>query len=144
MSVLIVVCGSASNSSQLQTRSKPPPSCRARDQCTTSICGVGPADRMGKSVVTCWPGGTRVSGFWPRLDLKPRDFSVSSMELDSLPVDRFPGLKKRHQLSNVLKVGAKCSPVDGANCKNINIEKTGAIADARDMRPGCYVTSHSR
>jgi hypothetical protein len=28
------------------------------DQLSSGVCGVGPADSTGKSVVTYWPGGT--------------------------------------------------------------------------------------
>src|ERR1700677_4400245 len=40
-----------------------------------AVCGVGPADRTGKSLVTYWPGGTRPAfsaGSW-RLRWNPRE-----------------------------------------------------------------------
>src|ERR1700722_20877964 len=91
MSALIVVCGSVLHSSHLQTRSSRPPSCRASFQSATLICGVGPADRIGKSAVTCCPGGTRLPRFGcARVDLKPRDIGGSSMELVSPFVESGP------------------------------------------------------
>src|SRR5580704_8913703 len=85
MSVLIVVCGSASNWSQLHLPSGEPFSCRAKVQFSTLICGVGPAERTGKSVVTYCPGGTLFLGVCScRVDLKPREMGALSMEV--LPV----------------------------------------------------------
>src|SRR5260370_7407199 len=82
MSVLIVVCGSASKSSQLHLPSREQFSCRAKGQSSSLICGVGPAERTGKSVVTYCPGGSRFSGVCSgRLDLKPREIVVESMEI---------------------------------------------------------------
>jgi hypothetical protein len=37
------------------------------------VCGVGPADRTGKSLVTYWPGGTRPAGASCRRPRKPRE-----------------------------------------------------------------------
>src|SRR6476660_1205572 len=80
MSVLIVVCGSASNSAQLHLPSKDPLSCSERFQFSTLICGVGPAERIGKSVVTYWPGGTRFFGVCScRVDLNPREIGALFM-----------------------------------------------------------------
>src|SRR5580704_1537418 len=88
MSVLIVVCGSASNSSQLHLPSREPFNCRAKVQSASLICGVGPAERTGKSVVTYCPGGSRFFGVcsWC-LDLKPREIVVPSMVSCLLLVD---------------------------------------------------------
>src|ERR1700757_3743181 len=93
MSVLIVVCGSASNWSQLHLPSREPFSCRAKVQSPSLICGVGPAERTGKSVVTYCPGGSRFFGVCScRFDLKPREIVVSFMaimlSLGSVPVIR--------------------------------------------------------
>src|SRR5262249_20101011 len=58
------------------------PSCRAKFQPSSLTCGVGPAERTGKSVVTYCPGGTRFFGVCScRLDLKPREIGVSSIVL---------------------------------------------------------------
>src|SRR5258708_39581008 len=80
MSVLITGCGSASNSAQLHLPSREAPSCSASVQSATLMLGVGPADSTGKSVVTCWPGGTRSRGASVlRRDLNPREMGVSSI-----------------------------------------------------------------
>src|SRR5487761_475716 len=58
MSTVTSSLGSARNSAQLHVF------CRPRRpieklQPSRGVCGVGPADRTGKSLVTYWPGGTR-------------------------------------------------------------------------------------
>src|SRR5262249_52990680 len=51
---------------------------RAKVQFSTLICGVGPAERIGNSVVTYCPGGTRSLSVCCscRLDRKPRETTV--------------------------------------------------------------------
>ena len=69
MSTTTVVCGSAWNSAHVHFASSDPPSCSASVHAARSTCGVGPADRTGKSLTRCWPGGTRAlrpSGRRPR------------------------------------------------------------------------------
>src|SRR5262252_8470005 len=85
MSVLIVVCDRDSNSAQFHLPSSDAPSSRAKFQFSSLICGVGPAERTGKSIVTYCPGGSRSFGVCScRLDLKPREIGVSAME--SMPL----------------------------------------------------------
>src|SRR5258708_40146525 len=80
ISVFTVVCGSASNSSQVHLPISEAPDSSANVQSATLISGVGPAERTGNSVVTYWPGGTRPCGFCPgRLDLNPREIGASSI-----------------------------------------------------------------
>src|SRR5215475_929828 len=87
MSVLILVCDRDSNSAQFHLPSSDAPSSRAKFQFSSLICGVGPAERTGKSVVTYCPGGTRFfSTCCSRLDLKPREIGGSSMEVAPLPL----------------------------------------------------------
>src|SRR5215468_9359024 len=82
MSVLIVVCDRDSNSAQFHLPSSDAPSSRAKFQFSSLICGVGPAERTGKSIVTYCPGGTRFFRVCScRLDLKPREIVVLSMDI---------------------------------------------------------------
>src|ERR1700746_901239 len=82
MSDLTVVLGSASNSAQLHLPSREPPSWRAKVQSSSLICGVGPAERTGKSAVTYCPGGMRFFRACScRLDAKPREIGALFMEV---------------------------------------------------------------
>src|SRR5580704_2672999 len=106
MSVLIVVCGSASNSAQLHLPSKDPPSCSERFQFSTLICGVGPAERTGKSLVTYCPGGTRFFGVCScRVDLNPREIGALSMVVVPLllelpmPATGSDAFRRRYEVS---------------------------------------------
>src|SRR5690348_14821144 len=73
MSTVMVTDGSARNCSHGQdTGSSTAPSI-VKLHSSSGVCGVGPADRTGKSPVTYWPGGTRLgSATGRRLPLKPR------------------------------------------------------------------------
>src|SRR3954462_12738980 len=42
---------------------------------SSGVCGVGPADRTGKSLTTCCPGGTRAGSTSARRLRKPREIS---------------------------------------------------------------------
>src|SRR5208283_4047537 len=59
MSPRQVVCGSASNSAQVQLASGRGPSLSVRLHCASAMCGVGPLARTGKSSVLYCPGGRR-------------------------------------------------------------------------------------
>src|ERR1700727_11646 len=59
MSRVILVCGSAPNSDQLQALTERGPTFRVNVQASDSIRGVGPAERTGKPSTRCWPGGIR-------------------------------------------------------------------------------------
>jgi hypothetical protein len=75
MSAVTFSCGSACISSQVQDFSVSPPCLIENVQFSVGVRGVGPADSTGKSWVTYWPGGTRLSspaGVWWRR-WKPRD-----------------------------------------------------------------------
>ncbi len=72
MSVVMSSVGSARNSSQVQLFGSLPPWIE-NVQFDSGVCGVGPADRTGKSSVTSWPGGPRPSGAARRLPWKPRE-----------------------------------------------------------------------
>src|SRR5579872_363322 len=61
MSVVTFSCGSARISSQVQDFNAPPPWVIENVHFSVGVCGVGPADSTGKSLVTYWPGGTRPS-----------------------------------------------------------------------------------
>ncbi len=59
MSTVTVSRGSAWNSSQVQVF-RPSPSPIENVQSSSRVCGVGPAERTGKSCVSYWPGGMRL------------------------------------------------------------------------------------
>jgi hypothetical protein len=59
MSVVTVSAGSARISCQVHDLSTEPARLMENVQFSVDTCGVGPADKTGKSVVTYWPGGTR-------------------------------------------------------------------------------------
>src|SRR5215831_4788213 len=74
MSTVICSLGRARNSSHVQdTESSTSPS-MVNVHRSSGVCGVGPAERTGKSVVTYWPGGTRSRGASERArPRKPRE-----------------------------------------------------------------------
>src|SRR3712207_2729308 len=59
MSRVILVCGRARNSAQVQRITGRGPILRVNDQSASEIRGVGPAERTGKPSVSDCPGGTR-------------------------------------------------------------------------------------
>src|SRR5258708_972396 len=61
MSAVTVSAGSARISAQLQDLLGPPSWVIENVHLSSEVCGVGPADSTGKSLVTYWPGGTRPS-----------------------------------------------------------------------------------
>src|SRR5918999_5514935 len=54
--------GRARNSSQVQRRGSSTSPTTEKSHWSSGVCGVGPAERTGKSGVTYWPGGTRSPG----------------------------------------------------------------------------------
>src|SRR5215471_5964754 len=74
MSVVTVSAGSARNSSQVHCAGVAPPSTR-KSHSSSGVCGVGPAERTGKSSVRYWPGGSLPSGPSLRRPRNPRDTS---------------------------------------------------------------------
>src|ERR671918_1700185 len=66
--------GRARNSSHVQRRGSSTSPTMEKSHWSSGVCGVGPAERTGKSGVTYWPGGTRSPGTSSRRrPLKPRD-----------------------------------------------------------------------
>src|SRR6266404_4033205 len=59
MSRVISSLGRARNSSQLQPRGSSNSPLIEKSHSSSEVCGVGPAERTGKSRETYWPGGTR-------------------------------------------------------------------------------------
>src|SRR2546428_396800 len=59
MSRVISSLGRARNSSQVQPRGSSSSPAIEKSHSSSAVCGVGPAERTGKSWVTYWPGGTR-------------------------------------------------------------------------------------
>src|ERR687896_2317827 len=54
--------GRARNSSHVQRRGSSTSPTTEKSHWSRGVCGVGPAERTGKSGVTYWPGGTRSLG----------------------------------------------------------------------------------
>src|ERR1700689_1168007 len=74
MSTVTSSLGSARKSVQLHVFCRPGRPIE-KLQPSRGVCGVGPADRTGKSMVTYWPGGTRPASSaesW-RLRWNPRE-----------------------------------------------------------------------
>src|ERR671910_833061 len=59
MSRVILVCGRALNSAQVQRFTGRGPTLSVNDQSPNETRGVGPAVRTGNPSVSDWPGGTR-------------------------------------------------------------------------------------
>src|SRR5687768_12412121 len=59
ISVVRVVRGSDWNSFQLQRAAAPSAARSVKSHVAKGVCGVGPAERTGKSRVSYWPGGKR-------------------------------------------------------------------------------------
>src|SRR4026208_2058006 len=64
MSRVISSLGRARNSSQVHLRGSSSSPTIEKSHSSSDVCGVGPAERTGKSLVTYWPGGRR-SGATP-------------------------------------------------------------------------------
>src|SRR5215472_16815473 len=73
ISTVISSLGSARNSSHVQLRGSLTSPLMVKFHRSGGVCGVGPADSTGKSLVTYCPGGTRPGGAPSRRPLKPRD-----------------------------------------------------------------------
>src|SRR3712207_4965987 len=73
MSRVISSLGSARNSSHVQRRGSSTSPTIEKSHRSSGVCGVGPADRTGKSRVTNWPGGTRSAEAASRRPRKPRE-----------------------------------------------------------------------
>src|SRR5918995_6338198 len=73
MSTVTSSLGSARNSSHVHRRGSSTSPTIEKSQRSSGVRGVGPADRTGKSLVTYWPGGTRLVGASVRRPLKPRE-----------------------------------------------------------------------
>jgi hypothetical protein len=71
MSTVTSSLGNARNSSQAQRRGSSTSPTIEKSHCSSGLCGVGPAERTGKFLVTYWPGGTRSLGASSRRPRKP-------------------------------------------------------------------------
>src|SRR6266478_5466857 len=96
MSVVSVSVGRARNSSQVQLFASRPP-VMENDQRDNAVCGVGPADKTGKSLVTYCPGGTRPAGASSRLRRKPREIGLTTAGYAS-KVPNGPGSRRGQQV----------------------------------------------
>src|SRR5260221_12224357 len=85
MSRVISSLDRARNSSQLQPRGSSSSPMIEKSHSSSEVCGVGPADRPGKSRVTYWPGGTRAgSASAARRPRNPRETYVVRSRSTSL------------------------------------------------------------
>src|ERR1700749_2039525 len=74
MSRVTSSAGSARNCSHVQRRGSSISPTIVKLHRSSGVCGVGPADRTGKSLVTYWPGGTREGSTRSRRrPVKPRE-----------------------------------------------------------------------
>src|ERR1700758_1680359 len=73
MSRVTSSAGSARNCSHVQRRGSSISPTIVKLHRSSGVCGVGPADRTGKSLVTYWPGGIRPGGTSCRRPRKPRE-----------------------------------------------------------------------
>src|SRR5215831_60221 len=87
MSRVISSLGRARNSSQLQPRGSSNSPMIEKSHSSSDVCGVGPAERTGKSRVTYWPGGTRAgSTSAARRPWNPRDTNARLLSLGGMSV----------------------------------------------------------
>src|SRR6267378_1311095 len=78
ISTVNVSLGSLRNSSQVHTFGSSTSPTIEKVQSLSGTLGVGPADSTGKSLTTCWPGGTReLLATSRRLPLKPREMNAT-------------------------------------------------------------------
>src|SRR6476620_9458715 len=85
MSRVISSLGRARNSSQLQPRGSSNSPMIEKSHSSSDVCGVGPAERTGKSRVRYWPGGTRAgSASAARRPRNPRETYVVRSRSTSL------------------------------------------------------------
>src|SRR5215216_5517678 len=73
MSTVMVSSASDISSSQVHDVGCSTDPRTVNDQACSGVCGVGPAERTGKSVVTYWPGGRRWGSTTGRRPWKPRE-----------------------------------------------------------------------
>src|SRR5258708_15317500 len=82
MSTVISSCGSAWNCSHVQLRGWSISPSMVSIQRSSGMRGVGPAESTGKSLTTCWPGGTRAAlTSVRRLPLNPREMKAMATSL---------------------------------------------------------------
>src|SRR4029453_16631745 len=100
MSTVTVSDGNARNSSQVQDTGASTAPRIGNVPSSSGVCGVGPAERTGKSSVTYWPGGTRAgSPSERRRPLNPRETNDISppQPYDGIPfvavgIPRYPNV----------------------------------------------------
>src|SRR5215813_8605999 len=72
ISTVMVSVGKSRNDFQFHRRSTSVPSSIVNSHLSSATCGVGPADKTGKSLVKYWPGGSFTSAAARRPE-KPRE-----------------------------------------------------------------------
>src|SRR5690349_10718106 len=107
MSLVSVSVGRARNSSQVQLFVSRPP-VMENDQPDSGVCGVGPADRTGKSRVTYCPGGTRPAGASSRLRWKPREIGLTTAGYANDPERAgFHAVASRYTFSPMISIATR-------------------------------------
>src|SRR5256885_5959605 len=93
MSRVISSLGRERNSSHVHPRGSSSSPMIEKSHTSSAVCGVGPAERTGKSRVTYWPGGTRAGstsvGRRPRNPREPYVVRSRSTSLGGTPVLAF-------------------------------------------------------
>src|SRR6187200_1876965 len=128
MSLVISSLGRARNSSQAQRRGSRSSPTIEKSHSSTAVCGVGPAERTGKSRVTYWPGGTRAgSTSTARRPRNPRE-TTGFAALGGIPVLLFV---------HVFEVGVCVGVVVDVECQvgrraDLEVGALALVADADD------------
>src|SRR5215470_11975804 len=100
-----------------------------KSQRSSGVCGVGPADKTGKSLVTYCPGGTRPGGAPSRRPLKPREKigGITPTTLADHPiVSQHPAPPQHPAPSPPPPAGPGGRYRDGPGIADITAERTGA------------------
>src|SRR5712691_7359120 len=98
MSTLTVSLGSSRSSAHVQRFGSTPSPTIENVHSSRETCGVGPADRTGKSSVTYCPGGTRLeSTSGRRRPRKPRESGLMRLSLARPPWRYRTGPGARHR-----------------------------------------------
>src|SRR6476659_3646011 len=128
MSRVISSLGKARNSSQVQPRGSANSPMIEKSHSSSDVCGVGPAERTGKSRVTYWPGGRRAgSTSAARRPRNPRE-TTGFPALGSTPVLLFV---------HVFEVGVCVRVVVHVECQvarraDLEVGAVALVADADD------------
>src|SRR5215208_867866 len=88
---------------------------------SSSVCGVDPTDRTGKSSTTCWPGGTRALSTCGRRPWNPREIGDMALCLSR----RVGRLRRRDE---------DRGPIDGPGA--VGVARAAVVAVVQREGPG--------